>query len=80
MLMTLRFTLTWKILIQRLLTMKYTVNLKKSSIWLKMNKLFLNKQTTKMMVFHRKQMHIKELNIAINGAKIKHVEFFFFMV
>ena len=27
-----------------------------------------------MMVFHRKQKHIKELNIAINGAKIDRVE------
>ena len=44
--------------------------LEKISILLKMNKLSLNKQNTKMMVFYRQQKHIKELNIAINGAKI----------
>ena len=32
-----------------------------------------------MMVFHRKQKHIKELNIAINGAKIDRVESFNFL-
>ena len=39
-----------------------------------MNKLSLNTQKTKMMVFHRKQKHIIELNIAINSAKIDRVE------
>ena len=53
--------------------------LEKISIWLKMNKLSLNTQKTKMMVFHRKQKHIKELNIAINGAKIDRVESFNFL-
>ena len=43
-----------------------------------MNKLSLNTQKTKMMVFHRKQKHIQELNIAINGAKIDRVESFNF--
>ena len=28
------------------------------------------------MVFHRKQKHIKELNIVINGTKIDQVESF----
>ena len=32
-----------------------------------------------MMVFHRKQKHIKELNIAINGAKTDRVESFNFL-
>ena len=44
-----------------------------------MNKLSLNTQKTKMMVFHRKQKHIQELNIAINGAKIDRVESFNFL-
>ena len=39
----------------------------------------LNTQKTKMMVFHRKQKHIQELNIAINGAKIDRVEYFNFL-
>ena len=32
-----------------------------------------------MMVFYRKQKHIKELNIAINGAKTDRVESFNFL-
>ena len=32
-----------------------------------------------MMVFHRKQKHVQELNIAINGAKIDRVESFNFL-
>ena len=43
-----------------------------------MNKLSLNTQKTKMMVFYRKQKHIKEFNFAINGAKIDRVESFNF--
>ena len=31
------------------------------------------------MVFHRKQKHIKELNIVINGTKIDRVESFNFL-
>ena len=53
--------------------------LEKINTWLKINKLSLNTQKTKMMVFHRKQKHIKELNIAINGAKIDCVESFNFL-
>ena len=79
MLMTLRFTLTWKILIQRLFNNAINSEFEKISIWLKMNKLSLNTQKTKMMVFHRKQKHIKEWNIAINGAKIDRVESFNFL-
>ena len=47
--------------------------------WLKINKLSLNTQKTKMMVFHRKQNHIKEFNIAINNAKTNRVESFNFL-
>ena len=44
-----------------------------------MNKLSLNTQNNKMVVFPRKQKHIKELNIAINGTKIDRVESFNFL-
>ena len=44
--------------------------------WLQINKLSLNTQKTKLMVFHRKQKHIKELNIVINGTQINRVESF----
>ena len=47
--------------------------------WLQINKLSLNTQKTKLMVFHRKQKHIKELNIVINGTKIDRVESFNFL-
>ena len=40
--------------------------LEKITVWLKMNKLSLNVQKTKFMIFHRKQKQISELNIAIN--------------
>ena len=52
--------------------------LEKISMCLKRNKLSLNTQKTMMMVIHRKQKHIKELNIEINGAKIDCVESFNF--
>ena len=44
-----------------------------------MNKLSLNTQKTKIMVFSRKQKHFKELNIAISGAKLERVESFNFL-
>ena len=52
------------------------VELEKITKWLQINKLSLNTQKTKLMVFHRKQKHIKELNIFINGTKIDRVESF----
>ena len=39
--------------------------LEKITLWLKMNKLSLNVQKTKFMIFHRKQKQISELNIVI---------------
>ena len=53
--------------------------LEKITNWLQINKLSLNTQKTKLMVFHRKQKHIKELNIVINGRKIDRVESFNFL-
>ena len=41
--------------------------LEKITKWLQINKLSLNTQKTKLMIFHRKPKHIKELNIVING-------------
>ena len=53
--------------------------LEKITKWLQINKLSLNTQKTKLMIFHRKQKHIKELNIVINGTKIDRVESFNFL-
>ena len=39
----------------------------KITLWLKMNKLSLNVQK-KLMIFHRRQKQINELNISINGT------------
>ena len=47
------------------------------NIWLKVNKLFIV-QKTKLMFFHRKQKHIQNLNISINGIIIERVESFNF--
>ena len=44
-----------------------------------MNKLSLNVQKTKFMIFHRKQKQISELNIAINDTDIERVESFNFL-
>ena len=41
--------------------------LEKVNIWLKLNKLSLNTQKTKLMLFHRKQKHLDEFNVVING-------------
>ena len=46
--------------------------------WLKLNKLSLNAQKTKLMVFQRKQKHVDEINVQINGTKIERVESFNF--
>ena len=53
--------------------------LEKITLWLKMNKLSLNVQKTKFMIFHRKQKQISEINIAINDTDIERVESFNFL-
>ena len=53
--------------------------LEKITLWLKMNKLSLNVQKTKFMIFHRKQKQISELNIAINDTDIERVKSFNFL-
>ena len=40
--------------------------LEKVNTWLKLNKLSLNAQKTKLMVFHRKQKQVDEINVQIN--------------
>ena len=39
----------------------------------------LNAQNTKLMVFHRKQKHVDEINFQINGTQIERVESFNFL-
>ena len=52
----------------------------KVNIRLKPNKLSLNTQKTKLMLFdHTKQKHIDELSVIINGTKIKRVALFNFL-
>ena len=50
-----------------------------ANIWLKLNKLSLNTQKTKLMPFHRKQKHLDEINVVINGIEIEHVPSFNFL-
>ena len=51
-----------------------TNELENITLWLKRNKLSLNVQKTKLMIFHRKQKQINELNILIDGIAIERVE------
>ena len=44
-----------------------------------MNKLALNVQKKKLMIFHRRQKQINELNILISGTDIERVESFNFL-
>ena len=53
--------------------------LKKVNTWLKLNKLSLNAQKTKLMIFHRKQKQVDEINVQINGTQIERVESFNFL-
>ena len=51
-----------------------TNELENITLWLKGNKLSLNVQKTKLMIFHRKQIQINQLNILIDGIAIERVE------
>ena len=53
--------------------------LEKITLWLKMNKLSLNVQKTKLMIFHTRQKQINERNISINDTDIERVESFNFL-
>ena len=52
--------------------------LQKVSLWLKKNKLSLNLDKTKLMIFHRQQKRVKELNIIINDTNIERVKYLIF--
>ena len=62
---------------------KFEINinaeLQKVNMWLKKNKLALNFDKTKLMIFHRQQKKVKELNITINGTNVKRVQSFNFL-
>ena len=53
--------------------------LEKVNTWLKLNKLSLNAQKTKLMLFHRKQKHVNDVNIKINNTMIEHFQTFNFL-
>ena len=53
--------------------------LEKVNEWLKLNRLTLNTNKTKLMIFHRKPRQISELNIVINGTQIDRVQLFNFL-
>ena len=53
--------------------------LEKVNTWLKLNKLFLNTHKKKLMLFHRKQSHIDEVSVIINGTEIERVASFIFL-
>ena len=48
--------------------------LEKVHFWLKLNKLYLNTQKTKLKVFHRKQKKIREIHLSINDIQIEQVQ------
>ena len=56
-----------------------TNELENITLWRKRNKLSLNVQKTKLMIFHQKQKQIKEINIVITGITIERVESFNFL-
>ena len=56
-----------------------TNELEKVNIWLKLNKLSLNTQKTKLMVFHRKQKNVREINLSIDHNQIEQIPVFNFL-
>ena len=56
-----------------------TNELNQINVWLKMNKLSLNAEKTKLMVFHVKQRKVAPISIHINNTKIENVEYFNFL-
>ena len=53
--------------------------LEKVNTWLKLNKLSLNAQKTKLMLFHRKQKHVNDVNVTIDNTMIERVQTFNFL-
>ena len=69
-------------LIFKILKNIYTLvnaELEKVNTWLKLNKLLLNVQKTKFMVFHRKQKKVSGVNVAIDNTVIERVQSFNFL-
>ena len=64
---------------QQNLNKEINCEIEKINTWLKVNRLSLNLQNTKLMIFHRKQKHIQNINIVINGLHIERVESFNFL-
>ena len=62
-------------------TKNVNLELRNISEWLSLNKLSLNVQKTKMMIFHNRQRNISSLipNLEINGITIEHVKTFNFL-
>ena len=56
-----------------------TNELEKVNIWLKLNKLSLNTQKTKSMVFHQKQKNVREINLSIDHNQIEQIPVFNFL-
>ena len=44
--------------------------------WVKLNKLLLNAQKTKLVLFHRKQKHVNDVDVKIDNTMIEHVQTF----
>ena len=53
-----------------------TNELNKISTWLRQNRLSLNTEKTKCMVFHAHQKHIEPVTFSINGELIEQVHYF----
>ena len=51
----------------------------KVNLWQKLKKLSLSTNKTKLMVFHRKQKQIKNINISIDNIQIERVHSFYFL-
>ena len=64
---------------QQNLNKEINSEIEKNNAWLKVNRLPLNLQKTKLMIFHRKRKHIKNINIVVNGMHIERVESFNFL-
>ena len=56
-----------------------TKELEKVNFWMKLNKLSLNTQKTKLMIFHRKQKKVREINISMDNNQIEQVSVFNFL-
>ena len=56
-----------------------TNELEKVNNWLKLNKLFLNTQKGKLMVLHRKQKNVREINLYIDHNQIEQMPVFNFL-